>query len=249
VASSVFDEPGFSTAVTLDEHELAIFTAAIERQWLDRIRVVHPEVVDTAASVGLASYHQLADVVDHQALWGSKAHRVLPDVDVDRLLGLPFVDRLRDELGPFRVAEPVYGEVIERGRRDIYWRIVRPNVPSDVGGLHADRWFHEVHARTNPDWSLDTRTAKVWIPIVCEPGRNGLGVVPMSHRRSWAWADDGHHTWLEDPVDPEDVLLLPTEPGTLVIFNERLLHVGVPNRATTTRISAELTLLFDQPAS
>ncbi len=38
--------------------------------------------------------------------------------------------------------------------------------------------------------------------------------------------------------------MMPTEPGTLVIFNERLLHGGAVNHAGTSRVSVEITMMF-----
>ena len=51
---------------------------------------------------------------------------------------------MRAVFGEFLISDIVYGNTIVEGQQEIYWRIVRPGVPSDVGPLHADRLFQSV---------------------------------------------------------------------------------------------------------
>jgi ectoine hydroxylase-related dioxygenase (phytanoyl-CoA dioxygenase family) len=72
--------------------------------------------------------------------------------------------------------------------------------------------------------------------------------MPDSHKRDWRYEyveKDG----FRKPVILEDVdklggVLIPTNPGTLLIFNERLLHGGAVNRGDITRVSSEITLVL-----
>ena len=41
--------------------------------------------------------------------------------------------------------------------------------------------------------------------------------------------------------------LLNIEPGTLVVFHDRLLHGGAFNTGATTRVSAEFTMFVSRP--
>jgi hypothetical protein len=88
----------------------------------------------------------LADRVDHKALWLKKA-RLLPGEAVGRIRAMDFMQVLADEFGPFGISneEEIYAE-------EIYWRIVRPQMASDVGPLHADAWFWELgHGKAPPE--------------------------------------------------------------------------------------------------
>jgi ectoine hydroxylase-related dioxygenase (phytanoyl-CoA dioxygenase family) len=92
------------------------------------------------------------------------------------------------------------------------------------------------------------KTAKIWLPIYCEPGRNGLIVVPDSHTRSWRYREVEQNGYLkpqlEENIDDSSCVLVETPPGTLLIFNERLLHRGAVNRGGTSRVSVEITMVF-----
>ena len=75
-------------------------------------------------------------------------------------------------------------------------------------------------------------------------------VIPNSHKRTWNYEYVNKGGYLK-PEIREDVssigaALLNTEPGSLVIFNENLLHRGAVNHGSTTRVSAEITMVFDQ---
>jgi hypothetical protein len=138
----IFERPGYTTDIRLAPHELEFFRAAISEQWLARIRELYPELADQFAATGLANYHRLSHLVDHQKLW-PKQHRVLPREVGERTRSLPVFSRLRDAFGEFTISDVVYGNTIEQGREEFYWRLVRPSAASDVGPLHADKWFHE----------------------------------------------------------------------------------------------------------
>ena len=187
--------------------------------------------------------------MDHDALW-PKMHRVLPQPVVEEIKGFAFVQTLAREFGSFSFSEVVSANGVARGHEEVYWRIVRPGIQSDVGPLHADKWFHDVlgdeHGRLLPE---NATTVKVWIPLYAEPGRNGLIVVPDSHLRVW------NYEYLESggikrPRLTEDQsklggILVNACPGTPVLFNERLLHGGALNQGASTRVSAEITLVFE----
>lgn len=243
----IFGSPGYSTDLALSLEELEVFRDAIFKQWLSVIAMVYPEHVETFDRHGLAQYHRFSHLVEHNKLW-LKERRLLPREDVDLISALPFVTTLQRAFGDFVVSDALLGNTVVPGRKEIYWRIVRPGHPSDVGPLHADKWFHNSIGSGQAMFPPSVSTAKVWIPIYCEPGKSGLIVVPESHKRDWL------HKYVDKDgcLKPElcetidsTAFLIETDPGTLVIFNENLLHGGAVNRGTMTRVSAEITMVFN----
>lgn len=248
ISDRVLHDPGYSIDLRLAADELAFFRDAIRRQWLDRISELYPELAPRFAEAGIANYHKLAHLVDHQKLW-PKPYRVLPASVAALAKRLPVMERLRAAFGEFVISDYAYEDSVEQGREELYWRIVRPNVRSDVGQLHADKWFHE--RLGSDDYGMfkpGTETLKIWTAIYCEPGRNGLIIVPNSHRRDWRY----HHVPVGKSTRPqilEDAdklggVLVATEPGTLLIFNDATLHGGAVNQGDYTRVSMEITMVF-----
>jgi len=240
--------PGYTTEFSLSSAELAVVRDAIEAQWLDTLGAAYPEMKAAFAESGIARYHEFADRIDHRGTWRKK-NRMLPGTAVERIKQLPFMARLREELGDFRISNVVHEDgSVEIGREEIYWRLVRPGVASDVGALHTDQWFHDV---MDGLFAKGQRTLKVWLPVCSEPGRNGLVVIPESQHKPWRvrYVDIGvglGKPQLDEPVAaPYREELMMTPPGNFVLFNERLLHGGALNQGDLTRVSAEITLVFD----
>ena len=67
------------------------------------------------------------------------------------------------------------------GYGNIYWRIVRPNQPRDIGALHRNSWFWEID-KTQFLPSCKFKRLKVWISIYTKPGESGLLIIPKSHK-------------------------------------------------------------------
>jgi hypothetical protein len=239
---TVFGDAGVTTQLAMSPAELAEFRGLITEHWLARIGEVYPgDVVARFRQVGLARYHELVDLVDHKMLWPKKA-RLLPAQVVNRIRKMPFMQALAAEFGPFEISneEEVHPE-------EIYWRIVRPAAASDIGPLHADAWFWALgHGKTPPD----TVRVKVWIPFYSEPGMNGLKVLPGSHRQNWPYHGEERDGFVKPQADFDQsavpMQLLNIEPGTLVVFNDRLLHGGALNSGRTTRVSAEFTMFVSR---
>lgn len=245
VLGEVLESPGFSAQLSLAAHDLALFRRLIHDQWLTRITQCHPNLAARADSLGIAAYHQLSGEIDHQALWPKK-HRILKHCAVEALKQTDLFRDLRIVFGSFTMAEGFHGDTHIAGLDEIYWRLVRPQVPGDVGPLHTDRWFHDMMKMGGRAFSESAFTLKVWVPIYSEAGRNGLLLVPDSHRREWK-----HSTrWIDGQPKPQfddhaDAVLIPTPPGNMLIFHERALHGGALNSGESTRVSAEITLVFE----
>jgi hypothetical protein len=248
IKEKIFVTPGYSTDLHLSQYELDFFRETIEEKWLECIATQYPEYEDSFRKLGLPNYHKLSHLIDHKALWG-KESRLFPQKTVNQIKKFPFMETLAAVFGEFSISDVVLGEKIVTDRKEIYWRIVRPDAVSDVGPIHADKWFHNVLGSGCRMFPPGKATVKIWIPIYCEPGRSGLIVVPDSHKRQWQY-EYVDNVGFKKPFIIEDVddlsrVLVPTDPGTLLMFNESLLHGGAVNSGSTTRVSSEITLVLE----
>jgi len=242
----IFGAKGYSADLSLAVEELALFRSLVSEHWLATVKRYYPDLTDEASELGIENYHRLAAKVSHKALW-PKANRVLPQNSVRAIKKLPFLSKLRDEFGDFSISD-VYDTYQHHGQEEIYWRLVRPESEGDVGPLHADKWFHASFNMGHGMFPAGVTTVKIWIPIYCEPGKNGLAIVEGSHRKEWKFHVETIEG-LPKPVSDDDLSnlgakLLPTEPGNMLIFNENALHRGVVNKGTQTRVSAEITMVM-----
>lgn len=240
----VFGEEGFSTDLFLQPAELATLRAIIKAHFT----AVVLKKAHTLVGAELADYHKFQ--INHATTW-SKRTRLLDMVQVGVIKNLPFMRKLEEEFGAFKITseEEVYPE-------EIYWRIVRPNEPGDVGTIHADRWFWDLGHGKRPG----NQCVKIWIPIEVEPGLSGLCIVPGSHKRTdWKYhGEKPAHEYrdyfmkpvIDEDVSKLDVKVLETEPGRAVVFNDLTLHGGILNQGTKTRISLEFMIYNDrEPAA
>jgi hypothetical protein len=222
----------------LAPRELERVRELIAAQYLDRIEQLQPDLVPLARERGIAAYHTLPITFDHGKSW-PKAARLLHPRYVAEFSRMEFFRRIRAQLGPSAIIS----------HDELNWRLVRPNQPSDIGPVHADKWFWDAgYGYGSMQAGYDR--FKIWMAIHTEPGANGLCVKPESHRRAWK-----HHFEEKDGVrkpvfdeDPEAIgmELLPLAAGRMVMFHDELLHGGVVNRGSSCRVSIELTVLFDR---
>jgi hypothetical protein len=231
-------EAGFATGLALTEEELAAVRSEIESQWLARLRrCERPGTVDEIAPLGLARYHEVSHLVDHARIW-PKAERIFSPEAVALVRRTSLVRALEAELGPFVISDEE-----GLGREEIYWRLVRPMQSADTGPLHADRWFWDLGHGQTPQ---GCQRLKVWVGVICEPGRSGLRLVPGSHLRDWRYHGELREGFMK-PVIDEDVealapVLVETRPGQAVVFHDKLLHGGAMSRGQLTRVSFEFTM-------
>ena len=242
IKDGVEGEEGFSLAVRLSAPELETLEQAVRAKYMSNIRARAPSEAEWFETRSVGDYHLGQDKVQHDKIW-NKASRIFDSATVETIKSLPFMNRLREEFGPFAISG-------ESGlqEEEIYWRLVRPGKKEDVGPVHADQWFWALGNGETPE---GVERVKIWIAVMTEPGRNGLQVVPGSHRRDWQWHGESRDGIMK-PVFDEDPatigLHLPEfTPGQAIVFNDRLLHAGAVNGGRKTRVSMEFTL-FTRPA-
>jgi hypothetical protein len=251
--ADIFGIDGYSAAFSIGSDELTAFRDAIFDQWIARIEDRHPELATQFRHAGLEQYHRLSHLVSHEKLW-PKNYRVLPRETVTTLMQFDFMRRLRAEFGgAYDIANVILSSGEIPDYPEIYWRLVRPNVASDVGALHMDKWFHDIFGNGQSFYGDKNITVKMWLSIFTEPGLNGLYVVPGSHRKAWrvkhtVGADGQARPSLDEALGDYREVLIPVVPGQAILFSENLLHGGAPNGGQNSRISVEITFILPRSA-
>ncbi|OGT25414.1 MAG: hypothetical protein A3I77_03720 [Gammaproteobacteria bacterium RIFCSPLOWO2_02_FULL_42_14] len=230
---------GYYLGLSFSGHELSLVRSLVQSHWIENIKIHAPTHWEKFAKLNITKYHELSDLIDHASVW-PKINRILPQSAVDFIRSTSLIKRLEHIYGCFEISDE---ENI--GREEIYWRLVRPNQPSDVGPLHADAWFWELGHGLTPSGA---KRVKVWIAIYCEPGLNGLLVVPDSQKKEWKYHGEYRDSFSKPQID-EDVAtplvrLACTKPGDAIVFNDKLLHGGALNQGRYTRVSIEFTLFI-----
>ena len=160
---------GYRTDVCLNDSDLDFLRSSIYNQWLQVINEGCPDIgcLVSTSSLPITRYHEISHQLNHSCLW-AKSNRILPRSFVHQFLQTEFSQNLRSLFGSFDISDE---ECL--GYPNIYWRLVRPNEPADVGPLHRDSWFWELNSSfTKPAYPF--LRYKVWVPIFTELGLNGL---------------------------------------------------------------------------
>lgn len=227
----------------LTSTDLAMIVAMVKEQYLHTIQCLAPNKVGHYQQSCISDYHNIhhEDDFSHQQSW-KKTTRVLGPAAVETINQSELWQKLNNIFGDFLVSDEEHF-----GWPNIYWRLVRPG-DNDIGPIHADKWFWDLGHGDMPD---GYRRLKIWIAIYTEAGKNGLRVVPQSHKNiDWRFhgeVKDG----LKKPVIDEkeedlNIVDLPLSAGEFVIFHDELLHGGMPNKGESSRVSLEFTLLIPE---
>lgn len=237
---------GFTTEFLLEDIELENIRDFIYDQWLYRIQIEKPELASKIFKnkISIEHYHWISDELDHGKVW-NKTSRILSNKFASWFLKSNFCKRLSETFGDFIISDED-----NLGWPNIYWRLVRPNAEEDIGPLHRDSWFWELNDKF-PKPKYKFQRIKVWIPVFCEVGLNGLKLEPHSQKRKdIRWSGELRNginkpillTELKE-VKPE---LVNVCQGNPIIFNDNLLHGGAKNFAEKCRVSIEFTMIIKE---
>jgi phytanoyl-CoA hydroxylase len=140
------------------------------------------------------------------------------------------LDAVESLIGPEIFANPVYN--------------VRPKVPGVAAGAvpwHQDKSYWP-DANANP-------VITAWIPLVDATLENGcLRLIPGTHtRRVIEHRDDTYSGTAYRELSPEhiesrkrEIIALPMSAGSVILFNDRLIHSSTPNNSQGVRWSVDL---------
>lgn len=233
---------GFYLGFHFLEEEVQVILDIIREQWLERIKQKSPETWKQFSEIDLTHYHELSSLLDHGSTW-IKGARIFSKSAVKKIKKMSLIKALEEEFG---VIEIVDEEGV--GYEEIDWRLVRPNQPTDVGPFHADAWFSDLGHGVKP--IQNKKAVKVWIALCCEPGLNGLNIVPHSQKKEWRYHGEMRHGFVKPQIDEDEKslssVLLNTLPGAAVLFHDKLLHAGAINKGKYTRISMEFMIFVNK---
>lgn len=238
VVDDVFGEKGFSLRLGLSDTELDTMRSVVHAQYVELISFYCPHIDPCLISAGPSMYHHIDSGVKHKIIF-SKANRMLSKY-LNVFQELDFYYKLRS----------IFGKIILAGEdiiipEEFYWRLVRPNNPSDVGPLHADAWFWDLRQEKPP---INKVRVKVWIPLYSEPGISGLKYSEGSHRKNYPYIGE-MRDGMTKPLPCFNINEVPAttfdgKPGQAIIFNDYLLHGGIVG-GTLTRVSIEFYILAE----
>jgi hypothetical protein len=239
-ASDIINELDFGLGYvtsSLDRDDFSTFVSLAEAQYKKNLKILNPELFTDESNILMHNYHALA-IENHKVFW-TKERRTIEENNLEQIKNLKFIRFLQNEFCDFKITN----EDSTRSE-EIYWRLVRPYEYDDVGPLHADSWFWDLH---NGTIGGDLRRIKVWISLYNEPGINGLRLIEGSQKRKYAFRGelrDGkikpiHDVSLE--LD-QNLKIINTLPGDYIIFHDDLIHGGARG-GNKTRASIEFTFL------
>ena len=235
---------GFSLETKLNKNELKIFKNEINKQWRSKIKEIDPNLLKTTSknSLSIEDYHLISEKIDHSKTW-TKSSRILGREFAEWFLSSNLAKKLRKKYGEYYISDED-----NLGWSNIYWRLVRPNKSSDIGPLHRDSWFWKLNSNF-PKPEYEFYRLKVWIPIYLEIGLNGLLVEPYSqYREDIEWEGEARHginkPVLITPLSKLKPILLNSNPGDTIVFNDNLIHGGAINNGAKCRVSVEFTMII-----
>lgn len=235
IRNALEGERGYAK-LTFSPAELEVLRSLIREQWLQRINDIAPDQVERFEALPMNRYHELAGLIDHRAAW-PKLSRILEQPAVEKIRQLPTFRKLVDEFGEFTISDEE-----NLGRENIYWRIVRPDSPSDVGPMHADQWFWALGHGSTPN---NIQRVKIWIAVYCEAGKSGFRLVTGSHRQEYPYRGEFRGGFTKPVIDVKDdqldVRMFDSQPGDAIVFHDRLLHGGALG-GSLSRVSLEFTM-------
>jgi len=223
--------------VNFEKHDAALSNDEInkiEKLMLEQISLITGRKLD---SVKL--YHALPDFI-HKIMLSKKGARVFQREYVEQILSMPFFLKLRNRFEKFTVSN-IVTETYKLETEEIYFRLVRPWQTSDVGCPHCDFWFHQAYGL---EYAGRGSTWKCWIPITVEPFKSGLEIYPGASIDTVEYvvqdkklSCDKNQPSLGEPV------LIPVQPGDMLLFRDDVIHSGAINEGAFTRSSIEITFI------
>lgn len=227
--------------------DLSWLREIVNLNYKNRLLLCYPKMEESILNNNINLYHEIRNLVDHEMLW-KKKYRLFNNIQIEELVKRNFYTNLVDIFGDFKISDQTYDGELFEGQEEVYWRLVSPGIENDVGGLHADSWFHEAHKLNFYNNSSVYKTLKVWIPVYCENSKNGLMGVSGSHTRNHKFyfekRNNINYPVYSGIVSALELELIDTNPGEILVFDDNYLHMGSLNNGYETRVSIEITLKF-----
>ena len=168
----------------------------------------------------------------------NKNNRLLSEKNIERLKNINYFLRLKNNIQ--------YSGITNEDNNcyeEIYFRIVRPNSRSDVGALHADKWFWDLNYRNN--YYYDRERIKIWLPLINNYNESSFIFVPGSHLLNFNYNKEKIGNKFKPIYKIEENMILKeyyANPGEAILFHDKLVHGGLS--INYFRVSLEFTMGF-----
>ena len=238
IIKDIIVDKGYHDKLKVSQKETKMLYGFVKESLLEGVTKNNKKLFKKFKKINLKNYHKYSHLVDHKTIMQGK-NRIIKPKNTLKIKKMLFYKKLENIFSGFKILsfENTYKD-------EVYWRIVRPN-KNDAAPLHQDFWF----------WSLNKRhikkkftRIKIWIPIICEKGLNGLRYVHRSHliKFDFTKKNKGKDGLLRPPVIKKKInaKIFKSDIGQSFIFNDKLIHGGLSG-GKYTRVSLEFTMLVD----
>jgi hypothetical protein len=240
IKKEILDTKGYYLNLRLDKNELDLIYNIIKKSVLRSVKKYSPDYYKIIKNINLKDYHKFSKKLD-QANICNKKNRSFKSHEVSMIKNLKFFKNLTKIFDTSKLGTSV------NQNEEIDYRVVRPNQNSDIGSMHADEWFWKLNNFKSEKKSYER--VKCWVPIIIEKGKNGLRYIPKSHKMNIKYSSFKDNSI--GILKPKKILnekkyrkvLFKTEPGQMVLFNDKLVHGGKLG-GKTCRVSFEFTILI-----
>ena len=259
ISNQIIHGKGYCTNIKISKRELKSLRNIVESHLNKKINENLKEGV-RQKKINLERLHLLTNKVDYKNFISQK-NRILDINNYKKIIKFHFYKKIKKIFGPFK---QVSNGPFAQSFGQFVVRVVRPGAyKSDIGSLHADIWFFLLKKKKKyyPKLMENERNIKFWIPICLEKNKSGLLVSENSQKESFNFKGQlyakkkglkkqnetkGHLRPIFDyKNNPKPKLkLLNINPGTVVIFTEKLLHGGTNLKASKTRVSLEFSIII-----
>lgn len=240
---------GFSV-LDLNKGELEIIHTMIERRlvclYKEWLRENPEEIKDFYAREHefMEIYHLIVSDDFHNSL--NKKKRTLPEDHSLVLNNISIISKIRAAIGECQVSDEHAW-----GYPEYYFRIVRPNAASDVGPIHTDGAFWDLHKEWLRPVGYQEKRLKVWIPVQFKFKKSGLAFIPRSHETNFEITHEVRHNDIKPRIKGEDTLekqlIYPKmATGSAIVFSDNVVHKGMITQSQYSRISLEFTLFIKE---
>ena len=195
------------------------------------------------ANINLNNYHKFYKDINHSQIFTKR----------NRLLGKTDCRKIMNKTKLFQDLNNIFGNIFitdeeSIGYSNIYWRCVRPKPFIDVGPFHKDKWFWDLGCG-----KIDNKykRVKVWISILSNNNKLGFRFVKGSVARNYKYTSEFRHNLVkpvfnDKQIKKSDIKSFYGKKGSLIVFNDELLHGGEVIKSNKCRVSLEFTFCFNK---
>ena len=128
----------------ISSKDLKIIRTIVNSHWKKVLISNYPKNFNSTEFPEIYDYHKISDQINHKKLWPMK-NRKLSLSDYKKILSTDLFNTIKSIYTDAEVSDEN-----NIGHGEIYWRIVRPKSPKDVGSVHADKWFWDINNDYTP---------------------------------------------------------------------------------------------------